>query len=387
MAVLTLADIQVLLEQFKGEGLLVTCYADLSIERGSQSRWRGPIKAKADALKKTLAHDHGAWHAVAHDLEVIQEALQAPAAREARGMAVFSASQRGFFRSIPLEMPVENELVVHQAPYLVPLLQVLHRQREYLIVQTDTHRGRVYAASPAGARLVQEIEAAVDRRQHSSGERWGKEQATIARHREEQILHYQKELVRVLEETWTAHPFQGLVLLGEHEVLEHVRKRLPPRLEGHIIAELPQTWTDKPLAVESTVRAVLADALQAHERRILEGVQDRLRQGYAIAAGPSKVVEVLQQGQIGPRGYGYLVLGPDPREAVARCTACRFLSVEMPSSCPRCQAPCVEGNLWEELLLLSLRHEIAVHFVSANNADLALCNGLVAVLPKAAPSA
>lgn len=384
MAVLTLADVRVLLDQFKGEGLMVSCYADLSVERGFQSRWLGPFKARSDALKKKLAGDHHACQACAQNLEAIRRALEAPETRQARGMAVFSAAQRGFFRSFALDVPVANELVIHEAPYLVPLLNVLDQQREYLVVHTDTHQGRVYAASLGGARLVQAIEEAVPKRQHSAGERWGKEQATIARHREDRILHYQKALIRLIEETWAKHSFQGLVLLGEHEVLEHIRKRLPPRLATQVIFEAPCAWTDQPLAVDEAIRAQLAEALQAHERHILEGIRDRLRKGYAIAAGPDAVVDALQNGQVGPRGHGYLVLGPDPREAVARCTACRFLSVEMPATCPRCQSPCVEANLWEELLLLALRHEIAAHVVHANG-DLAHCGGVVAVLPKKVP--
>jgi hypothetical protein len=126
-------------------------------------------------------------------VQAIGRALETPEARHALGMAIFAALQRGFFQSDALDVPVENELVVHETPYLVPLLQALCRQREYLMVLTDTHRGRLYAATPGGVRLLQEIEEEVPSRQHSAEECWGKEQATIARHREDRILHYQKE--------------------------------------------------------------------------------------------------------------------------------------------------------------------------------------------------
>lgn len=298
----SLADVQPLLDQFQGAGLMVSCYADLSVERGFQSRWSGPFKAKADAIKKDLAGDQRVWQACAQDLEIIQRALDGPEARHARGMAVFSAKQRGFFRAVPLVVPVENDLVIHQAPYLVPLLEALHRQRDYLVVHSDTHRGRLYAANVGGTRLLQEIDEAVPKKQHSAGQLWGTQQATVARHRQDHILHYQKELLGIVEAVWTKHSYQGLVL----------RVRLPARLADQVILEAP------------------------------------------LAAGPRQVVDAVQNGQVGARGYGYVVLGPDPREAVARCTACRFLSVEMPKICPLCQSPCVEANLWEELLLLAL---------------------------------
>jgi hypothetical protein len=381
MAALTLADVEVLFGQFKGEGLLVSCYADLSVERGFQSRWPGPFKAKAGAIKKNLGDDHRAWQTCVQNLEAIQRALEGPEARQAQGMAVFSAVQRGFFRSIPLDLPVENDLIIHQAPYLVPLLELLHRQREYLVVHTDTHRGRLYAARSGAVRLLHEIEETVPKKQHSAGERWGKQQATIARHREHRILHYQKDLVRLIEETWASRSLRGLVLVGEHEVLEHLRKRLPARLACRVIAEAPHPWIEEPEPADGVIHEVLEEALQAREGQILAEAHGRLQQGYAIAAGARAVVDALQNGRVGPRGFGYLVLGPDPREAVARCTACRSLSLEMPTTCPRCQAPCVDANLWEEMLLFALRHETEVHFVKTGT-DLDRCGGVVAVLPK-----
>jgi hypothetical protein len=382
MAWLTLEDLRPLLDQFRGDGLMVSCYADLSIAPGlAAARWPGPFKAKAAAIKRMLADDAQAWRQFESNFQGIARALDASDARHTRGMAVFAALQRGFLQSFALDVPVENELVVHEAPYLVPLLQALCRQREYLVVHTDTHRGRLYVATPGRVRLLQEIEEAVPRRQHSAGERWGKEQATIARHRQDRILHYRKDLVGLVEKAWAEHAFQGLVLLGEHEVLEHFRKRLPPWLAVQVVHEGPHSWTDKPLETEGEIRAILTVVLQAHDEQLLEDLKQRLREGYGVAAGPGEVIEAIEKGPMGPRGYGYLVFGPDPREVVARCTACRSLWVEVPATCPRCQAPCVAASLWEELLLLALRHDLAAHFVRGEP-EMARCCGVAAVLPR-----
>jgi hypothetical protein len=382
---LTTDDLRPLLDQFRGDGLMVSCYADLSAVPGLAARWPGPFKARAAAAKEMLAEDAQGWRQFESNFQAIDRAVEEADARHTRGLAVFAALQRGFFRSYALDVPVENELVVHQAPYLVPLLQAIFRQQEYLVVLTDTHRGRLYAATTGSVRLLQEIEGEVPRRQHSAGERWGKEQATIARHREDRILHYHKELVELVEKVWGEHPFRGLVLLGEHEVLEHVRKRLPPRLTAQVAHEGPHPWTEPPLATAGEIRAILTEAIRVREGHLFEDLKERLREGRAVAAGAGEVLEALEKGRVGPRGYGYLVFGPDPREVVARCTACRSLWVEVPAACPRCQAPCVEANLWEELLLLALRHGLEVHFVSGDP-ELARRGGVAAVLARPEPA-
>jgi len=378
---LKFASLQPLLDQFKGDGLMVSCYADLSPAPGSSGCWPGPFKAKAAAIKKMLGDDTRAWQQFERNFQAIGRVLEAPESRHARGITVFAALQRGFFQSYALDVPVENELVVHEAPYLVPLLHALCRQREYLVVLTDTHRARLYAATPGGVRLLQEIEEAVPSRQHSAGERWGKQQATIARHREDRILHYQKELVKFVEKAWAEHPFQGLVLLGEHEGVEHFRKRLPPRLRVQVVHESPHHWSEKPLEIEGEIRAVLTGTLKACEDQLLDDLKQRFQEGYGVAVGPGEVIEAVEKGRVGPLGHGYLVFGPDPREVVARCTACRSLWIEVPETCLRCQAPCVEASLWEEMLLLALRHGLVAHFVR-KDPELARRGGVAAVLAR-----
>lgn len=381
MATLTLAHLRPLLEQFAGKGLVVSCYADLSTPTAWLTRWPMPFKAKVSEIKQILADDRPAWRECEQNLDAIGQALDTPEARTAQGMAIFSARQRGFLHALPLDVPVANELVVHPSPYLVPLLVALARQHDYLVIHSNTHRGRLYAAAAGVVRLLQEVEGDVPVKQHSVGQRWGKEQATIARRREECIAHYHKDLVEAAEKLWAEHAFRGILLLGEHETLEHIRKRLPARLASRIAHERPHAWPEKPLEVAGTVQAALADMQRGEEQRLLADLESRLRKGHAVAVGPRAVVEALQTGRLSPRGYGYVVLGPDSREVVARCTACRYLAAEMQTICPRCQAPTAEASLWEEVLLLALRNDLAVHCLDRPGI-LAPYDGIAAVLPE-----
>lgn len=375
----TLPDIQPLLEQFKGAGLMVSCYVHHLLIPGQAARWLGPLKGKATAIKEMLADDPRAWQEFERNFQAVRYAVESPDVRSARGLAVFAALQRGFVRSYVLDATVENELVVHESPYLVPLLQTMSQQREYLVVHTDTHRGRLYAAGTGSLRLLEEIDEEVPSRQHSAGQCWGTEQATIARHREDCILHYRKHLLRLIEKAWRAQAFEGIVLLGEHEVLEHLRKELSSQLAARVVAEKPWTWTDSPFAAADPVTTVLAGVIQAEEEQLVKGLEERLREKHGVAAGPRAVLEAVRTGRVGAQGFGYLVLGPDPREQIARCPTCRNLYFDMPATCPGCRTSCEDASLWEELLLLALRHNIAVHCLKANEV-ITRCGGVAAVL-------
>jgi hypothetical protein len=384
MRAITVDDLKPLLDQFDGPGRVLSCYADLAAADGFRPAWHGPLAAEADVTWKELPEVDPVRAEFHCDLGAVRAELEAPAGPLARWRAVFSAGRRGFFLSVPLDTPVRAELTYDRSPYLVPLLAAALRRREYLAVHTDSHQGRLYAATPGGVRLLDEVESDVPKKQHSAGERWGLGQATIAHHHDEAVRHHVKALAHRIERAWAEGSYAGLLLFGPHPMLEHVRKGLPPRLRTRVERATPEAWADKPAEVEAAIQDAAMRVFAQDEARDLDGFWDRLATGRAVAIGPTAVLDVLQGGQLGPAGHGYLVLGPDSRETVGRCTRCHALAADAPPACPRCQAPCRLASFWEEVLLMALRHGIAVHFVD-DPEKLTPYGGMVAALPKDRP--
>lgn len=378
---LTLGDVQVLLDRPKGAGMIVSCYVDTS-EAGYRSAWAQRFRNEVARVEQQLAGDHRARQRFAREVDVIGRALGKPAARRARGMVVFSGAAENFFQAFALGVPIKDRLVLDEQPYLAPLLQALHRQRRYLVVLTDSHRGRLFAAGWGHAQLVDEMSEAVPRHQRSAGETWGKQQATIARHREDRILHYRKELARRVERAWGDAPFRGLILLGEHETVRAVRAALPAPLATQVIHEQPHAWVGRQPSIDTKVRGVLDEALSAHDQRLADEVERRLREAYCVAAGPQEVVDALWNGQVGYPGY--IVLEPDQGRAATRCTGCGSVHADMPIACPLCGAACEKVNLWQEVLLFAARHNIPAHSVEGG-AELARHGGIAAMLSREGP--
>jgi peptide subunit release factor 1 (eRF1) len=384
MAPILIDDLKPLLDQFDGPGRVLSCYADLAAADGFRPAWHGPLAAQADAAWKELPEDDPVRAEFQRDLRAARAELEAPARTAARWRAVFSAGRRGFFRSVPLDTPVRTEVVYDRSPHLVPLLTAALRRREYLAVHTDSHRARLYAATPGGVRLLDELNSDVPKKQHSAGERWGLGQATIAHHHDEAVHHHIKAVAHRIERAWAEGSYAGLLLFGAHPILEHVRKALPSRLRARVERETPKAWADEPAEVEAAIQDATLRVFAQDEARELDGFWDRLATGRAVAIGPAGVLDALQSGQLGPAGHGYLVLGPDPRETVGRCTGCHALAADAPPACPRCQAPCRLASFWEEVLLMALRHGITVRFVD-DPERLAPYGGMVAALPKVRP--
>ena len=375
--------IQVLLDHPKGQEMIVSCYADTSMTDGFQRHWLQRLKNEAGAIEQKLKDDHQARARFARDLAAIRHALEDPAVQRTRGMALFSASDQGLFRAFSLSVPVKDRLVLAETPYLVPLLEVMHRQRRYLLVVTDSHRGQLYEAAWGHTRLLQQIKEAVPRRQRSAGERWGKQQATIARHREDRLLHYRKALAGAIEQVWPTAPFRGLILLGDQETVDALRPSLGSAIASRIVHIGPYSWAQKKPDLDAAVQEVLDAALRAHDAELVQEFERRLHEHYLIAAGPQEVMNALRNGQVAHPGY--LVLEPDRGQMAARCMRCESVfTTTIYVTCPVCQGACEKVNLWQEILLFAARHNIVAHVVE-DHSTLAQHGGVAAVLSRQEP--
>jgi peptide subunit release factor 1 (eRF1) len=352
-------DYQLLLDRPRGAGMVVSCYANTSVAEGFEPHWRQHLKDEARRVREELGGDPRALAEFERQLELIRRGLESAGDRAARGMAFFGAS--GWDRALVLDSdaPYQDRLVVDEEPYLVPLLVDQLLRPQYLVVMTDTHRSRIYAARPGSARLLDEIEECVPKKNRSAGERWGKEQANIARHREDHILHYFKHLAERVGSAWTEGGLDhGIILLGEHEVLEDLRTFLPKRLAERVVAEAPHAWAGEQPAIEDQVREVVSAIAGAEQRRLLDEIDRRLYEGFAVTIGPREVIEALANGQVRT-----LVFGPDLGEVAWRCTGCGSLFTTEERACPYCKASCDRANLWQEISMRAMRHYVDVHFV------------------------
>jgi rubrerythrin len=369
------------MDHSRGEGMIVSCYADTSVS-GVRPLWRERLARELQQIEGKLADDSAARRELARDIDVVQAILSGPAAKRAHGMAVFASHARNFVRTFTLDTPVADRLVVDEEVYLVPLLECLHRHRRYLVVHTDSHHGLLYTAGRGPLRLIEEIAESVPRRQAASGELWGKQQATIARHREDHLLHYRKELVREIERAWAEERYEGLMLFGEHVVLQQVRRELPARLAERVVFEAPHPFAGRTPRLEAEVQQAMAHAMRGHDRRLADEVRVRFADRRAIASGPQEVIDAIRGSQV--NWPGSVVMEPDRGTPGWRCPQCGSIFDHAERTCPYCQAVCQKANLWQEIALLAGRHGIVVHFVGAD-AGLDRSGGVVALLTREHP--
>jgi hypothetical protein len=249
-------------------------------------------------------------------------------------------------------------------------------------VHTDTHRGRLYTAVPGSAHKIEEMEEPVPKRHRAAGELWGKQQAAIARHREDHIAHYLKGLAREIERAWPEERYDGIVLLGEHEVLAKLRSYLPEALRSSIAGEAPHAWVGRQVPLLEKIDSIHAQALRERERQLFDDIKRRLMEDHHIATGPQAVIDAIESDQIGYTGC--VVMESDPGATASRCSGCHKLFAQAVDECPSCHAWCEKTNLWQAIALFAARKHVVVHFVEPGH-GLDRHGRVVALLTRDAP--
>jgi hypothetical protein len=227
----------------RGEGMVVSCYADTS-PAGVRPLWREHLKNEVKRIDETLSGNAAAIHAFHRNIAAIEAVLssrrrwrswhgdlcgiraqpspgirprvsRAEPARHRRGAVSGSAS-----RAAPPTATISGRAHRHASG-----AGSTPRSRRGTHDRGD--RGACSEAAPRGGRAVGQ--AAGHDRAPSRGPHPPLPQRARRRDRA----------------AWPEERYDGIVLLGEHEVLEKLRTYLPGALRSRIAGEAPHAWVGR----------------------------------------------------------------------------------------------------------------------------------------------
>ena len=84
------------------------------------------------------------------NLDEVRKAVREEVDPSAKGVAVFVSVPRGLRHVRALNFPVENHLVIDEAPFVLPLLERWHSEPSHLVVLLDSDRAQIFEAPRPG---------------------------------------------------------------------------------------------------------------------------------------------------------------------------------------------------------------------------------------------
>jgi peptide subunit release factor 1 (eRF1) len=305
------------------EGKVISIYLNLDPTEFAS----GP--ARATAINSVLDEASRAAKeespAVREDVERLRELFKGFDFQGAHGLAVFAAGSEDLLDVIKLPRPVDNAVVIDEAPYIEPLVEVQTDAR-YGVALVNRQTARIFRGSRDRLDEIVRIRDDVHGRHDQGGWSQARYQRSVEKEAQDHLKHAADELLRRHQR----RPFEALFIGAPEAVFKDFCERLHPylaeRVAGRIDLDVENTGVDD-------VQHAAEDAIAAYERKRETEALDRLEQargtGGRGATGLEDTLAALNEQRV-----EVLLLQDNFDAAGVCCPQCGWLGPSGVDACP-----------------------------------------------------
>ena len=321
------ADLQALAEMQSKDAPVFSLYLDLNPEsrmtKPPLTRFRSMLRQAEQRIQleqRSRAY-RNQW---AEEADRLRTWLEAQRPLQGKGLTVLSCLSLGLWQILRLPVPVHDQLVVSDRPYLRPLATLRDEFESYLVVLIDAGTARFFAVRLGTAEEIADVESDVPPATEDNVERIG--------HRRDTYLHrHAKTVVQRAEVLWREQDFDWLIIGGTEPALGELHDQLPRALRERLAVGLhlsPKTETPK-------ILEYVLDVEREHEQRIEKQRVDELittaKKGGAAVMGLDATLLAIVEKRV-----QLLILEEEYRPAGWVCSNCHFMGATNQEYCPLC---------------------------------------------------
>jgi peptide chain release factor subunit 1 len=312
---------------------------------GSGSQSIQSLDDRAQRIRGLLAGNDAELEHFEQSLAMLRAELPTDGELGAPGLVIFACWALDLVERHLLPVAPRDVLWIDSSPYLRPLAELQDEYVPFVVVAADNRSARIWQVASARVRNEERVRGDVKNRVKKGG--WS--QKRYQRRRDNELLHYGKEIATALERLHQEKPFERLVLLGTQEILREIKEALPAVLAATVVGE-------RGIDLKSDGDEQIDAAFELYfeqEREDEAGLWDRIRaevckDGGLAAMGPGEVLAAAQAGRVDT-----MIVRRDAKIAGVRCRDCELLAVAKPQQCPACKSNSVFAvDLVNELVQL-----------------------------------
>ncbi len=342
----------------------ISCY--LNLEDGAD-KWRETLDNRARVLRRILKGDD--LLDLEYALEKIETWLMNNLRPEAKGVAIFVRGIFGGAFMLPIQVaaPLPNWIAVYPTPNIYHLVEIKDNYDRYIVLLAMPNYARILEVNLGAASIAAWLNNA-DIRQRVRSE-WSRPHYQVNQsHRGDKFI---REQINLLKKLMSAGGHSHLIIAGDPEINQLVRRALPEDLAKKLIDVIPAGERDQQTDV---VMATLSSFIE-YEEQESQSIADRLIEGLRnhnlAVVGTANTLDALRWGEVDT-----LVIAsdyqPDPGW---NCVHCKNFGIELPETpnCPQCGHSDVRPiDVREALLRLAAQHECPVEIVDQSDALMSL---------------
>ena len=264
-------------------------------------------------------------------LTLLREKLPKDGELDAPGLVVFACWALDFVESHRLTVaPRRDMLWIDSSPYLRQLAEMQDEYIPFVVVAADNKSARIWQVVSARVDDEEKVRGDVKNRVKKGG--WS--QKRYQRRRDNELLHYGKEIATALDRLYEEKPFERLVLLGTQEILGEIKSALSPRIAATVAGERNVDLKGEGDELIDAAFDLYFEQERHDEAQLWERIQAEVcKSGGLAAAGPGEVLAAAQEGRVDT-----MIVLRDVKIGGMRCRECELLSAAKPQQCPRCKS-------------------------------------------------
>jgi peptide subunit release factor 1 (eRF1) len=197
-----------------------------------------------------------------------------------------------------------------------------------VVVAADNHEAHVYFVTSAVPAEDERVKGDVKNRVKKGG--WS--QKRYARRRENELLHYAKDVVQVLEDLNQRRRFDRIIFVGAEEAMRTIREYLPPHLQEKLVDSKPLGLHDEK-GMWDQVFEIFETEERASETALWERIRSEFMRGGRAVMGFDDVLNAATMGRVEK-----MIVTRDVRKAGTRCRECENVAAGEITLCPFCKS-------------------------------------------------
>lgn len=312
------------LVEYSGEGPVLSVYLNTEPSLGNADAYKLRLR---NMIKDIL---------LPQDVEAIERYFQHEYNWQGRGVALFTSAASGFFRAIPLALPVRDVYHIGDRPSVKQLASLLENFGGYGVALVDRQGARLFYFH-LGEMVEQEgVLGEMVRHTKSGGAsslfgRRGGLAGGKTHSQDETVSRNMKETAAAAAHFFEEKHVRRVVVAGTDENTALFRSLLPKTWQSLVVGSFAMGMTARHNEVLASTLAVGEEAELRREAGLLETLIATAAAGAGAVVGLERVLDAVNQGKVHT-----LVMAENLRKPGYSCKSCGTLFLTPGETCPVC---------------------------------------------------
>ncbi|MBA3943140.1 MAG: hypothetical protein H0X37_01100 [Herpetosiphonaceae bacterium] len=307
--------------------------------------------------ERVKERDHG-LDSFNADRERIMTYVDTEAPPDATTLAIFACNADDVWMTLPLQVPVENQIVEDRYPHVFNLARMIDDYETYAVVLADAQESRILVISLNAAEQVAETEAAEEIKHFQSG---GPDQMIFQRRTDNLIKAHTKDIGQELARIIKRYDVQHVIVAGNDSTKGIVLENLPDQIKEKLVDYVKLDIQSNLQSIMEVIDPMMRDVEHKQEADDVAQMEGEVARNGLGVAGVSDTAMALSKGQVMT-----LIMHQNFNAVGGECPNCGTIRAGLRDKCPYDGAELQQADLRELFTTRAVQQGSAIQVVEAS---------------------